>query len=143
MMNIINGNILDIEHGVIVHQVNCMGVMGSGLALQIRKKYPEVYDEYLKISHPNVRGRCQIVQTSNPNLKIANIFGQIGYGRYERHTDYSLLENGLLELSEMVCDSEIYIPHGIGCGLGGGDWRIVKGVIEKVIPDCTIVKFGG
>ena len=34
-MKIINGNILDITEGVIVHQVNCKGVMGAGLALQM------------------------------------------------------------------------------------------------------------
>lgn len=45
-MKIIYGDILDITEGIICQQVNCMGVMGSGLAKQIKYKYPRVYYEY-------------------------------------------------------------------------------------------------
>ena len=31
---------------ILCHQVNCQGVMGAGLAKQIRSKYPEVYEQY-------------------------------------------------------------------------------------------------
>ena len=37
-MRIVDGDILDIEKGIIVHQVNCQGVMGAGLAKQIKSK---------------------------------------------------------------------------------------------------------
>ena len=45
-MKIIYGDILNITEGIIRQQVNCMGVMGSGLAKQIRNKYPRVYQKY-------------------------------------------------------------------------------------------------
>ena len=46
----VNGNILTFperdEDTIICHQVNCKGVMGAGLAKQIRDKWPDVYDRY-------------------------------------------------------------------------------------------------
>lgn len=41
-IEIIEGNILDYKEDIIVQQVNCRGVMGSGLAKQIMNKYPSV-----------------------------------------------------------------------------------------------------
>ena len=41
------GNLLDAQTDVIAHQVNCQGVMGSGVAKQIRDKWPRVYDSYV------------------------------------------------------------------------------------------------
>ena len=39
-------NILAVKHGIIVHQINCQGVMGCVIELQIRQKWPEVYQHY-------------------------------------------------------------------------------------------------
>ena len=47
MIEYIKGNILNATEGIIVQQVNCMGVMGAGLAKQIRDKWPSVYNRYL------------------------------------------------------------------------------------------------
>lgn len=51
-MTEINGDILTIPTDgrptVVCHQVNCKGVMGAGLAKQIREKHPEVYEAYKK-----------------------------------------------------------------------------------------------
>jgi O-acetyl-ADP-ribose deacetylase (regulator of RNase III) len=60
MPNIINGNILETEENVIVQQVNCMGVMGAGLAKQIREKYPKVYSEYLNYCNKHAEDRKKL-----------------------------------------------------------------------------------
>ncbi|WP_411668007.1 hypothetical protein [Bacillus subtilis] len=39
MIKIIQGDLLEAKENIIAHQVNCKGVMGSGIALQIKKKY--------------------------------------------------------------------------------------------------------
>lgn len=36
-------------------------------------------------------------------------------------------------------NSLVFIPHGIGCALGGGDWEIVNNMINDIIPIATIV----
>jgi len=72
-MNQINGNILDIKHGIICHQVNCRKVMGGGLALQIKNKWPHIYKNY--IQNPQVLGTVHLGKATN-NILVANLFGQ-------------------------------------------------------------------
>lgn len=40
------GNVFDSDAKIICHQVNCQGVMGSGVAKEVRERYPKVYEEY-------------------------------------------------------------------------------------------------
>lgn len=136
----IKQDILTIAKGLIVHQVNCKAKMGSGLALQIRNKYPEVYDRYIK--DPPFLGTVQIVYVTD-ELAVVNLAGQYDYGRDKQHTDYVAVERAMLQLSRMHIgenDTNIYIPFNMGCGLGGGDWKIYSAIIEKCIPKAIICK---
>ena len=122
MINNITDDILNIKTGFICHQVNCYGVMGAGLALSIKKKYPKVFDEYKKLcssNHPkNLLGMIQIVKVSD-NLRIVNVFSQLNYGKSGLYTRYDQLESCLLRLNEIakITNSNIYLPYKIGCGL--------------------------
>lgn len=40
------GNVFDSDAKIICHQVNCQGVMGSGVAKEVRERYPKVYEQY-------------------------------------------------------------------------------------------------
>lgn len=40
------GNLLDVTKGIIMHGCNCQGVMGSGVALAVKRKYPLAFDRY-------------------------------------------------------------------------------------------------
>lgn len=44
MIKIIDGDLFSSNADVIAHQVNCSSAMNSGIAKQIRNKYPEVYN---------------------------------------------------------------------------------------------------
>lgn len=162
MIKIINGNILDCTENILVHQVNCMGVMGAGLAKQIRNNYPKVYSEYVKLlnwakeeykrgysKNKYPLGVVQFIEVSSDRI-IANLFGQLKYGKDKQYTDYQALERGLYGVLETVTwDNNQYkgysvaIPYGIGCGLAGGDWNIVYEIIKKIFNDygVTIYKW--
>ena len=153
MINFINGNILNATEDIICHQVNCKGVMGSGLAKQIKDKYPECYQaykEFLQIYKPNkALGKSQIVPCNDGKF-VVNIYGQLNYGIDKQHTDYKALWNGLDSVANAVININKYknktvaIPYGIGCGLGGGDWNIVYAIIQEIFDsygcDVTIYK---
>lgn len=155
MINIIEGNILEAKENIICHQVNCQGVMGAGLAKQIRNKYPEVYESYkqfyemFKGKKKQLLGNAQVVNCNDGKI-IANIFGQFGYGKNGIQTDYDALRSGFNDIFSAVTniskykDKTIAIPYGIGCGLDGGDWNIVYKMIEDISEyynyDCTIYK---
>lgn len=129
------------EAQAFAHGCNCQGVMGAGIALEIRKRYPEVYHEY--------RLMCRsIPRKFNPGdvflwvgktrPSVFNLATQDNYG-----TDgkvYALdwaIEKSLKTMREMADQhhiESIAMPR-IGSGLGGLPWSIVKDIIEKVFED--------
>jgi hypothetical protein len=148
-LKFVKGDILDAKHGIIAHQVNCQMVMGAGLAKQIRAKYPRVYEEYMSVMKmvpiDKRLGKCQIVAISDV-LFFANLFGQFDYGSKGIKTDYGALGMALRQLQRWKTMSKldnlpVYIPHGIGCGLGGGNWQVVEGIIRDAVPDAIIVRY--
>ena len=48
MIKIIDGNLFDSKAQIICHQCNCQGVMGSGVAAEVKRRYPHVYKAYRK-----------------------------------------------------------------------------------------------
>lgn len=75
------GDLLDTECDVIAHQVNCMGVMGSGVAKAIKEKYPEVFSEYknaVTILENNLLGGCLVIKCNNGKY-VANLAAQYFY----------------------------------------------------------------
>ncbi len=145
------GNILDAPEKIICQQVNCQKTMGSGLAGQIIKKYPDIKrsyltycDTYTKTSPKDLLGRVHFYYAPDGKI-IANLFGQLYYGRCGiQYTDYDALGQALVGVGIEMKRRRftVAIPQGIGCGLAGGDWTIVKAMIESynsVVNDYTSV----
>ena len=141
-MTIIEKDILTVESGIICHQVNCQGVMGSGIALAIKNKWPVVFDEYNRYVKSNkdftFLGKLQIVDVGR-KLSVANIFGQLYFGGSERQTDYGALNRAFAALG-LYEGEQIYFPYKFGSDRGGGDWNIVSQMIEHYIPTAIICK---
>jgi len=153
-MNIINKDITTVESGIIVHQVNCQGVMGGGVAKAIREKWPQVYEKYRKRFSDNYYSSGSDFLASidichiNDNLYIVNLYGQNLFKSNTtdkiRFTSYAAWEEALPELKDYIVrdnlPKQIYFPYLVGCGLGGGDWRIISAMIEEYFPDATFCK---
>lgn len=158
----IDDDLLNEKCDIICHQVNCQGVMGSGIALQIKNKWPKVFNEYyeytqmLKDSPIPLLGRCSIVNIKEYDDVIdwvCNFYAQYFYGIGTRHTDYVAFEKCLIFLKEFIKDEYgdnhcvIGFPYKIGCDRGGGEWNIVKDLILKTFEDVNclikIVKWNG
>jgi len=145
MIKIVDGDILNATEDILAHQVNCMGIMGSGIAKQIKDKYPNVFGQYRKFFVNNkftALGKCQIVKAED-NKYIANLFGQYKYGRDKQYTDYDALEEALFSLKVSAKDHNmsIAIPFNIGCGLAGGSWPFVYSMIEDVFQDYDVTLY--
>ena len=142
------GDIVLGNYPIICQQVNCKGVMGSGLAKQIRTKYPEAYNSYTyfikqcKEFDEPLLGSVNKVILHDGRI-LFNMFAQDGYGRDKRYTDYTAFEHCLEENRLLVPENKtIAIPYLIGCGLGGGDWYIIKGMLEdfsNIIKNKVII----
>lgn len=106
-MDIITGNILDIDCGIICQQVNCAGGYGAGISGKISWKYPEVEKRYRKLCRTTPKnellGMCQPVRVSD-TLIIVNIFAEMDYANaYETgivSTDMDALVEGLRKVCE-------------------------------------------
>ena len=150
MLTYVKGNLLDAKEDIIVHQVNCMGAMASGVAKQIREKWPLVYTIYNNVvnaatidkKQKGLLGNVLMIRVSERQW-IANIFGQFNYGRSgKRYTDYDALQNGLdhIEESALLHHWSIALPYKIGCGLGGGDWDgVVLPILEDIFAENNLV----
>ena len=140
-MNIIHEDLLNITNGIICHQVNCKGVMGAGLALSIKTKYPIVYEKYKAIANKEMIGNCHIVKISK-NFYIANLFGQKLYGNEKGiiYTDYKAFESAIEKLAKFaeIDNLEVYFPYGIGSGLGKGNISKINFIISKYLPTAIL-----
>ena len=135
-----------VQAGYIVHQVNCRGAMGAGIAIKIANKWPAVKAAYQRrcteASDPReLLGHIQVVPVSEL-LAVVNLFGQLNYGRDGRcYTDYAAVSSALAELAGLAIPGwPIFFPYGIGCGLAGGDWSRYSKLIEAAIPSAIIVR---
>jgi len=141
------GNILHEEVQALVNTVNCVGVMGRGIALQFKKAYPENFKAYVAAcKQDDVRpGKLFIFQLShltNPQY-IINFPTKRHWQEKSREED---IDSGLVDLVKTIRQYDIRsiaIPP-LGCGLGGLDWTIVQSKIEKslkCLPNVQIVIF--
>lgn len=149
-------SILDIPYGIICHQVNCQGVMGSGLAKSLYTKWPKVKSDYLefvqhlKLTYGNsyrtalLLGKVVYTQVED-NLTVASIFGQDSYGRNKAivYTDYDALDVGLRSVvreARLNNIGPVTVPFQIGCGLANGNWKDVVKRIERIeLDESTII----
>ena len=127
----------------LVNTVNCVGVMGRGIALQFKKHFPENFAEYEKACKQNevVPGKMFVHSTGsmiNPRFVI-NFPTKRHWRGSSRLED---IEAGLIALKNVIIQNNIKsiaIPP-LGCGLGGLDWSIVKSKIELALNDLTDVE---
>lgn len=129
----------------IAHQCNALGVMGAGLAKQVKTRYPEAYNLYHARTSSGLAelGDSVMVKVddkTNGIMYIANLIGQYGYGTDRVQTDYSMLEIAINDMCWWLINSDskaykegrmvIRFPYLMGCGLAGGDWDKVFSLIE-------------
>lgn len=145
MVKIINGNLFDSNANIICHQCNCQGVMGSGVAAEVKRRYPHVFQSYkkdydtgkLKLGYVNFAFAKQ-------NQIIANMCGQDKYGYDgQQYTHYEELQeclNRVLEFAMYECEEKpvIAFPYLMSCHRGGGDWNIVSKMIEETFKDFDV-----
>lgn len=147
MLHYEEGNLVtNKKYTIFCHQVNCQGVMGSGIAKQIRNEYPEVYKEYKHVENPML-GYILPVFTTDGRICI-NMFAQDKFGRDKRYTDYAAFRDCLLAIVGLVADHHIHedvpiaFPYMIGCGLAGGDWLVVEKLLQEFsdkVPNKVII----
>lgn len=145
------GNLLDLaeqgEFDVIVHGCNCQNTMGSGIAYQIKNRYPEAYaaDTEFMRGRPayNKLGNYSVYHnfSNKPYFTVVNAYTQIHYlPRGIDHFEYASFEVILKKLANDFPDADFGFP-AIGMGLAGGNKERIIGLLENFASIVT--KTGG
>jgi len=149
MIKFIDGDLVKSaeEYEVILHGCNCQNTMGKGIALQIKEKFPEAYEVDCKTKKGDIAKLGTISYTTNTTPIIVNCYTQFNYRKkYEDEAlvfvDYNAIKTALQAVKKHFTGKKIGMPL-IGCGLGGGDDKIVLKIIETILgdEDVTIVKY--
>jgi O-acetyl-ADP-ribose deacetylase (regulator of RNase III) len=123
------GNIFTSEQPAIGHGVNCKGVMGSGIAVTVRKLFPEVYEVYkLHCQKIGLHGGEMLPLPTNDGRVILNLASQEKTGANAR---YDFLEESVLEAfayCQRTKISAFALPQ-IGSGIGGLEWDKVLQIL--------------
>lgn len=124
------GNILHTNVKYIGHCVNAQGRMASGVAKAIREKYPKAYTDYMAFYEEGKVKLGKVLLSTNTPHNILHIVGQNHYG-YDgkQYVDYLALRKAFKQINKLLSEP-VAFPL-IGCGLAGGDWRIVSAIIEE------------
>jgi O-acetyl-ADP-ribose deacetylase (regulator of RNase III)/uncharacterized protein YwgA len=127
----------------IVNTVNCVGVMGKGIALQFKKKWPDNYSEYVRVCKAgDLRpGKVHVYPLEKSNLPLFIInFPTKDHWKEKSKVEY--IKDGLNDLIHQIKKlniSSIAIPP-LGCGNGGLNWGLVKSLIEEAFTSHPEVK---
>lgn len=141
----IDGNLLDTDAELILHQVNCQGKMNSGVAKAIREKWPVVYEEYIKLFSKNFfvvkLGICQPVSVTD-NQKVINMFSQDNYGYDGKmYTSYDAINTCLGKVKDYCVNNgykRIALPYKMCCCRGGANWDVIMAMIKANFEDSDI-----
>lgn len=137
MLTVKIGDLFSSKCGTIVNTVNCVGVMGKGIALEFKKRFPEMYDEYTWKCHKGEVKPGQPYIYDNGEVKIVNFPTK---DHWRSPSRLSFVVDGLdwiVNNYEKYGIDSIAVPP-LGCGNGGLSWKVVGPVIYSKLKDLPI-----
>ena len=144
----VNGCLLNaLDNGEInwvVHCCNCQGKFGPVLAAQIKKRYPEVFKDYLDLleickEHGWQKlGQWAPVRLSN-TTGVINLIGQEFYGNNGRYVNYGAIGSAFYQMrNQYSMDTIIGFPFKFAANNAGGDWEVILEMIEYYFKDHSV-----
>lgn len=130
----LQGDLLKSECDILVNTVNCFGVMGKGIALEFKTKYPAMFKKYKSDCEKKLYVPGSIKEYVLPDCRIILNFSTKNHWRDP--SDYNWIESGLKELYEYLKGTTytVAIP-ALGCSNGQLEWSIVSKLIHDALGD--------
>jgi O-acetyl-ADP-ribose deacetylase (regulator of RNase III) len=136
MITFVKGNLFDSAAQVVTNTVNCVGVMGKGVALEFKNRYPALFEDY--------RARCdrgevrpgELYLWEDDRVQVLNFPTKRDWRENSRLED---IEQGLLYLAKHYQDlgiQSLAMP-ALGCGNGGLHWEDVRPLIIQHLGSLT------
>lgn len=135
-----DGNMFSANTDCLVNPVNCVGVMGAGLAKQFAFRWPAMLDDYRKACSD---GRCSVGQVymwrpdDRPPAWIANLPTKV---HWRDPSQLAYVQAGLDDLADQLDRHSIgtVVIPALGCGLGGLPWGPVRDAVISRFADSPV-----
>lgn len=130
------------EFDVFIQGCNCHHVQGGGIAGMLSSRYPEVLqaDRTSIKGDRNKLGSYTIADTVDG--KVINAYTQYDFGYDGRYADYDAITKVFRLINDNFKGQNLTFGlPSVGAGLAGGDWSIVKDIINNNTPDINIIHY--
>lgn len=141
-----NTSIWNLDVSAYAHGVNCMGLMGAGIAKQFRERYPENYKLYKEHCSHEMNEWWGVFPTFEKDVHILNLASQRQPGKDATLERVRIAFAGMFDYAESTSDfldkptiTSIAMPL-IGCGIGGLKW---DDVFEELIQMNDLSDYNG
>lgn len=137
-VKVIIGDIFESQAQTLTNTVNVVGVMGKGIALGFKKRYPEMFADYVR------RCNAGLVELGKPYLYVQQngpwVLNFPTKGHWRQLATIHSIEEGLQYLLSKYQEwkiTSLAVPP-LGCGEGGLDWRIVGPTLYQYLNQLEI-----
>lgn len=138
MIQFRSGDLLHDDAEALVNTVNCVGVMGKGLAAQFKAAYPEMYLDYVRACNQGWLSIGELHRWVTPDDRY--IINLPTKRHWRQPSSVDDVAKGILALRDLLVAyriESVAIPP-LGCGLGGLDWRVVRGWLVVSLGDLDV-----
>jgi O-acetyl-ADP-ribose deacetylase (regulator of RNase III) len=141
MITYASGDLLQSDADAIINTVNCVGIMGKGIALQFKQAFPRNYEAYRRACEAgDVRLGKMFVFDTGSMISPRWLINFPTKNHWKAKSRLEDIKAGLVDLRRVVDElgiTSIAMPP-LGCGNGGLDWRDVERVIRQAFEDHPI-----
>ena len=138
LMNIIIGDLFESRAKTLVNTVNCVGVMGKGIALEFKKRYPAMFEEYEQLCSRKEVAPGKPYHYSD--LYGTSIINFPTKDHWRSPSKFSYIASGLdwfrANYKKYHITSVAFPP--LGCGNGGLPWTVVGPLMYEKLHDLPI-----
>jgi len=138
MVNLVTGNLFDSEAQTLVNAVNCVGVMGKGIALAFKRRYPAMFADYTARCK---EGRMRLGETylyRGESLPWVLNFPTKGHWRSAAKLEDIVAGLAYLEERYRAWGITSLAVPALGCGAGQLAWNVVGPVLQEALGRLDI-----
>lgn len=143
MIRYTKGDLFEAQTDAVINTVNTVGVMGKGIALQFKKRFPQNFKIYKKACDEGSFEVGDLLITQSDSLFFKYIINFPTKKHWRNPSEYEYVEEGLKTLLVKIPElgiTSVAVPP-LGAGNGKLDWQKVKVLLEQYLSQLPEVEF--